>query len=404
MAVRSQGFRVRAERLHAFSANRDDTTFTSAPVDFYSTGGQWNIFSRWPCYGDWSFFGGAGKAPVLWSKRTYSGDVVAEMYAHPQMILPKEPGYGHPGDLNISLAGDGKTPASGYSFVIAGWDNTRSKILRGSQPLAENRGEEAYFQETISNNMRWHRKWFYIRTEARRAVKNGKPGVELILTLDDTQILRAFDPNPLPNWERGGRVAFWTLDSTVMIARAKVEAEKMGLKTLPTGLLDSTPRPATANQGVTPVVLDEVASAYVTPSPKGWKVQNPTSGGIFEVKLGAKTLDVTPQSRLEIDAQIPQGVKIDAYIQQGDAISTIEMTGDQKPDAIALPLGKMTRNGDKWSFEIGAELQKRFPGQKNWKIDALSLGARHGDAYRWFGFDGNALGASYQLAGWRVVG
>ncbi len=400
-AVRSQGFRVRAERLRAWSANRDDNTFTGAPVDFYSTSGRWSIFSRWPCFGDWSFFGGSGKAPVLWSKRTYGGDMVAEIYAHPQMILPKEPGYGHPGDLNISLAGDGKNLASGYSFVVAGWDNTRSKILRGSKALAENHGEDATFQDTISNNIKWHRKWFYIRTEARRAIKDGKKGVELILTLDDTEILRAFDPSPLPGWERGGRVAFWTLDSTLMIARAKVEAEKMGIKALPAGLLDAMPR---LNKEVVPVVAGDDASALVTAGKNGYKVQNPASGGIFEVKLPLKSSQIDAQTKLEIDAQIPAGVKIDAYLQIGDALSTIEMTGGQNPDAMAPTLGKATKNGDKWSFDLGAALQKRFPNQKEWKIDALTLGARHGDAYRHAGFDGNALGASYHLSSWRLAG
>lgn len=409
IAVRSQGFRVRADRLRAWSSNRDDSTFTGAPVDFYSTSGRWSIFSRWPCYGDWSFFGGAGKAPVLWSKRTYGGDIVAEMYAHPQMILPKEPGYGHPGDLNISLAGDGKNLSSGYSFVLAGWDNTRSKLMRGSQVIAENTGSEAYFQDAISNNMKWHRKWFYIRAQARRAVKDGKSGVELRLTLDDNEILRAFDPDPLPHWERGGRVAFWTLDSTLMIARAKVEAQQMGAKTLPAGLLNDAQGSLVITSKefervVVPVPGDGASSAVVTKQKAGWKIQNAASGGIFSVQLGLTALEVTPQSRLEIDAQIPEGVKIDAYIQLGDAMSTLEMTGNQRPDAMALPLGKMTRAGNKWSFPLGAALQKRFPNQKAWKLDALSLGARHGDAYRWLGFDGNALGASYQVSGWRLVG
>ncbi len=404
LAVRSQGFRVRADRLRAWSANRDDTTFTGAPVDFYSTGGTWSIFSRWPCYGDWSFFGGAGRAPVLWSKRTYGGDMVAEMYAHPQMILPKEPGYGHPGDLNISLAGDGKTPASGYSFVVAGWDNTRSRLLRGTQVLAENHGEDAVFQDTTNTNSKWHRKWFYIRAEARRAVQGGVRGVLLTLTLDDNEILRAFDPKPLPNWEKGGRVAFWTLDSTLMIARAKVEAQRLGAKSLPAGLLDATPRPLLATSAPQPVLSGDDASAVVSALKSGgWKIQNPQSGGVFEVQLGEKLREITPQTRLEIDAAIPQNVHIDAYIRQGDALSTLEMSGAQTPDAMALSLGQMKRVGDKWSFDLGAALQKRAPNQKTWKIDALSLGARQGDAYRHAGFGGNALGASYQLSGWRLV-
>ncbi|PQV64932.1 hypothetical protein B1R32_103199 [Abditibacterium utsteinense] len=407
LAVRSQGFRVRAERLHAISANRDDTTFTGAPTDFYATSGRWSIYSRWPCYGDWSFFGGAGKNPVLWSKRTYSGDIVAEMYAHPQMILPKEPGYGHPGDLNITLAGDGKNPASGYSFVLAGWDNTRSKVLRGNQVLVENSGPEAFFHETINHNDHWHRTWFHIRAEASRAQKNGKNGVQLTLKLDDIPILSVFDPNPLPNWERGGRVAFWTVDSTIMIARARVEAQSLELKTLPAGWLDAAPRPslgvsAAGEKAPLATVAGDDATALVSAEKNGWKIQDPASGGIFEVKLPLKSGEITPQTRLEIDAKIPAGVKVDAYLQIGDALSVIEISGAQKIDAMAPLLGKMTKNGDKWSFDLGAALQKRFPSQKMWKIEALSLGARHGDAYRWLGFDGNALGATYHLSAWRL--
>ncbi len=407
MAVRSQGFRVRAERLRAVSSNRDDSTFTGAPTDFYSTSGRWSIFSRWPCYGDWSFFGGAGKNPTLWSKRTYGGDVVAEMYAHPQMSLPKEPGYTHPGDLNITLAGDGKNLSSGYSFVLAGWDNTRSRVMRGSKVIAENAGDEAFFHETITNNMKWHRTWFHIRAEARRAAKDGKNGVQLTLTLDDAVIVSAFDPNPLPQWEKGGRVAFWTLDSTIMIARAKVEAEYLGLKTLPAGLLDSTPplaTPLAANaKAPIPIVSGDDATAIVSAETEGWSVTDPASGGIFEVKLPLAKVEITPKTRLELDVQIPAGVKIDAYLQSEDALSTIELTGDQPNDPMAPSLGKMTKNGEKWGFDIGAALQKRFPSQKTWKIDALSLGARHGEAYRWVGFDGNALGSTYKLRGWRLV-
>ncbi len=401
MAVRSQGFRVRAERLRAQSVNRDDYTFNGAPTDFYSPQGHWSVFSRWPCYGDWSFFGGTGLNPVLWSKRTYSGDVVAEMYAHPQMILPKEPGYTHPGDLNMTLCGDGKNPSSGYSFVIAGWDNTRSKLLKGSTVLAENTGDEAFFHQTINHNTKWHRTWFYIRAEARRAVKDGKTGVQLTLTLDDTPILTAFDPNPLSSWDKGGRVAFWTVDSTMMIARAKIEAQKLGLRTLPGGVVDATPvKIAAASKLPQAVMVGEIQSALVTPEKVGWNVKDPVSGGAFEVKLNDAPLTATPATHLDFDAQIPQGVKVDAYVIIDGTRYSVEMTGGQRPDATAPSLGKMTRNGNKWSFDLGSALAKELPGQKSWRIDSLTLGARHGDAYRWLGFDGNALGSSYQLSSW----
>ncbi|HEX8463504.1 MAG TPA: hypothetical protein VF627_02715, partial [Abditibacterium sp.] len=320
-------------------------------------------------------------------------------------ILPKEPGYAHPGDLNLTLCGDGKNPSSGYSFVVAGWDNTRTKLLRGTQVLAENSGRDAFFRETHNQNTQWHRRWFYIRASATRATKDGKNGVQLTLTLDDRPILSAFDPDPLPTWKSGGHVAFWTLDSTLMIARAKIEAQHLGTKTMPAGLLDTTPAVPNAGTGLAPepVTEGDTATSVVSRDGDGWNVQNPEAGGYFETKLNRAPLSATPQTHFSLDASIPAGVQIDAYCTIDGQAYTLEMTGGQKPDPIAPTLGAMTRAapGATYSFALGEALAKRFPGRTNWKIESLSLGARHGDPYRWLGFGGNALGARYRIANLR---
>ena len=402
MAVRSSGFRVRAEKMLASSANRDDYTFTEAPVDFYAPSGSWNVFSRWPCYGDWSFFGGTGRNPTLWSKRTYSGDVVAEFYAHPQMDLPKEPGYSHPGDLNVSICGDGKNPASGYSFIIAGQNNTATQIRRGSEVVAQRTDEKAWFQNTINNNMAWHRTWFYIRAQARAATKDGKTGVMVTLSLNDDKLLEYFDANPLPGYKEGGRVAFWTVDSTMMIARAKIEAAKLGTRSLPQGLIeaaytaDAPPRPA---QGLAPVAVveNDVKTAVVEPGQAGWKISNPMSGGIFSVDLNNAPLAVTPATKFAMDAAIPDDVNIDLYARIDGQWRTVRLTSEQKPDALAMPLGSAEIAGNLYNFDLGAALAREFPGQKSWQIETLRLGAMHGNPYRWIGFDGNGMDASYRI-------
>ena len=405
-AVRSSGFRVRADRLSAISSNRDDYTFTEAPTDFYAPSGSWSVFSRWPCYGDWSFFGGTGRNPVLWTKRQYSGDVVAEFYAHPQMDLPKEPGYSHPADLNLTIAGDGLNPASGYSFVVAGHDNTRTQILRGTKVVAERTDEPARFQNTINHDMRWHRRWFYIRGEAKRAQKDGKSGVMVSLTLDEDRLLEWFDEDPLPSFEKGGRVAMWTVDNTLMIARAKIEAEHMGARSLPAALIEAN-RPAattSANAKLAPVPVVEagVATAVVDRDGDNWRVVNPATGGVFGVDLTSQPLEATPATKLGFDAQIPAGTKIDLYAFVDEQWHTIEVTGGQKPDALAPSLGRATSSNGaggltRYGFDIGAALAKEFPGASKWKVEKLRLGALHGDQYRWVGFDGNATGASYRV-------
>jgi hypothetical protein len=199
IAARSTNFIIQARDLRASSANRDDYTFSEAPTDWYSPQGTWSIFSRWPCYSDWSFFGGKGVAPIIWSKREYSGDTVVEFYTHPQMNLPKEMGYSHPGDLNVTLCGDGKSLASGYSFVLAGWFNTKSAILKGNQVVAQNdTSDNSTFDRAINHNSQFHRRWFYVRAESRREKRDGREGIHLKYFVDNALLCEYFDSDPPP--------------------------------------------------------------------------------------------------------------------------------------------------------------------------------------------------------------
>ncbi len=405
LGVRSSGVRVRAEKLAATTANRDDYTFTEAPVDFYAPSGRWNVFSRWPCYGDWSFFGGTGRHPTLWSKRTYGGDIVAEFYAHPQMDLPKEPGYSHPGDLNVSICGDGKNPASGYSFIVSGRANTATQIMRGDKVVAERRDEDAFFHNTINHNMAWHKTWFYIRASARAAKKDGVDGVMITLMRDEKKLLEFFDADPLPLYKEGGRVAFWTLDSTMMIARAKIEAEKLGLRALPQGLMeaayvDLNEAPKAGGLAPVSVVETEVKTAIVEAGAANWTITNPVSGGIFAVDLNRAPLTATPATKFALNAAMPDDVKVDLYVEIDGQWHTIQWSGGQKPDPMAPTLTALSKTGEgnRYSADIGAALAKEFPGQKEWKVTKLRIGAMQGDPYRWIGFDGNGMDASYRIA------
>lgn len=357
IAARTSGFQLRTKELVAVNAHRDDYTFTEAPTDWYTPSGTWSVISRWPCYSDWSFFGGKGLNPSLWSKRTYRGDTVVEMYAHNQMDLPKEIGYSHPGDLNITIGGDGKNPSSGYSFVVAGWDNTRSSILRGTQVVAVNNTEDGRFAKPINHYMPFHRRWFYIRAEARRATKDGRNGVHVALTVDDVPLCEYFDPDPLGTFERGGHVAMWSVDGTLMIARAKIESEVMGSRTLPADLVDAENQPALPaapagelapkallSDGLPSAVIERAAGAE-----PAWTLRNPTSGGLFAVQFvkpgetAAQPWQATPNTKLNLDVALPKEVKVDLYVtlerDGNDVQHMIAITNDQKPDARVQLLG-----------------------------------------------------------------
>lgn len=411
-------FILAVKELRAVSANRDDYTFNEAPTDWYAPSGDWSIFSRWPCYSDWSFFGGKGLSPVLWSKREYSGDIVVEMYVHPQMNLPKELGYSHPGDLNLTLAGDGKTAASGYSFVLAGWSNTRSAILKNASVVAENTGENAWFERAINQNASFHRRWYYVRAEARREVQDGKNGVRLKFFVDEKLMAEHFDANPLPTFNRG-RVAFWTVDGAMMIARAKIENENPGVRALPVGLPDAARSTPVAAGGETlsvqPVLQDGQPSALVESASGALKITNPTGGGQFAIELrraqGNNAWRVGQSAKFSADFALADDAKIDLYFTIDGERHLVELCGEERLDASAGKLGAATlavgtsEDGKTWrraSFALGAALKKTDPQRESWAIEKIEIGALHGNEYRWQGFSGNSLGVSYNLRNARL--
>lgn len=417
IAARSQRFIIQSKDLRAFSANRDDYTFSEAPTDWYSPQGTWSVFHRWPCYSDWSFFGGKGLAPIILSKRQYSGDTIVEFYTHPQMNLPKELGYSHPGDLNVTLLSDGKSLTSGYSFILAGWFNTKSAILKGNTVVAQNdTAENATFDRAINHNAQFHRRWFYVRAEARHEKQDNRDGVRLRFFVDNQLLCEYFDPSPQKTFESGGRVAFWTVSGAMMLARAKIESELPKAKSLPAGLLDALNQekstPASADYFFsTPIHTDGLPSAVVTREDDGWKVSNPWAGGNFGVQLrreDTSTLRVTRGTQMDLDIALPQDIKIDAYVMIDGVRHLIEISGEQRLDAQVKKLGAAssstiagsTSGGTNWkhvSCSIGEMLHDLYPQSSNWAIQKIEIGALHGDEYRYAGLFGNPLGASYHL-------
>ncbi len=441
-AARVKGFGLEAKDLRAISPQRDDYTFTEAPTDWYAPQGNWGVIARWPCSSDWSFFGTKGTAPVLWSKRVFNDDVVVETYIHNQMDLPGPPGYSKPGNLNITLAGDGKNPMSGYGFIFAGWHNTKSAILKGRQVVAENTTEKGrYATPTSGGDMRFHRGWTYIRASVRRASKDGRNGAQVTLTVDDEKIAEYFDPTPVQGFGDSGRVAFWTVNSTLSIARVKIESASNNGRTLPSGLLDATPpAPMKPLSGTTdlmprPRLDDGLASALVEleadikSSAPVWMVRDPASGGTFAVQLAKPTeaadktssWQVTPNTRLDMELALGAETKIDLYAtingvrhlvmlsgiaksESGKSDGDVKLLGDARPSTqpvAAVGSGEgSAASGANWqhvSFDLGKALQKLYPGASNWNISEITLGALHGDDYRWAGLHGNPMGATYRL-------
>ena len=113
--------RMQASGLRIVSRNVVDATFRSAPTDWHIGSGEWGVSSRWDCTPRWSWFQGRSEdLASVWTRRSFSGDMIVEFFAGISMDQPWAPFYRHPGNLCVTIGGSNDTPGSGYSFVVGG--------------------------------------------------------------------------------------------------------------------------------------------------------------------------------------------------------------------------------------------------------------------------------------------
>jgi hypothetical protein len=213
LGLRCEGLTFDMSAVLMDSPHLMDVTFAGAPTAWEPCLGEWKTMDRWPCARGWSWFGGSGhESPLLWSKDSFEGHQVFEFWGGLLMDMDKEPGYSHPSDLNATICGDGQNLCSGYSFVLAGENNTKSMIMKGNQIVAEN--PNVKFENPVSMNFKFHRHWFDIRIE--------KDGGHLNFEVDGQKVAEWTDPDPLP----GGKAGFWSWNNNgLLIARARAAAE-----------------------------------------------------------------------------------------------------------------------------------------------------------------------------------
>ncbi len=215
VGLQQEGLTLDLNQASLTSSHSLDYTFSRAPTAWQPGFGLWQVTDRWACSPGWAWFGGTKhKSPLLWTKRDFFGDQTLDFWAALPMDLPGRPGYSHPSDINCILCGDGTQLCRGYSFIFAGDNNTRSKILRGDQVVAENTA--AKFINPTSSNAAFHRHWFHVSIR--------KLGPRLTFAVDGKQILEYTDPAPLP----GGRMGLWSFNNGLLIARARISFERSG--------------------------------------------------------------------------------------------------------------------------------------------------------------------------------
>ncbi|MHC4252725.1 MAG: hypothetical protein ACYS9X_26705, partial [Planctomycetota bacterium] len=230
VAFLAQGVDLDPNSSRLYGGLVHDYRFTRAPSEWRVGEGVWEIANRWSCDQRWSFLVGSPvnwpnsradeKLVVAWNKRSFPGDVVVDFYIGPRMDQsnpPKYRRYEYVRDLNVTISADGRDLSSGYSFVFGGFRNTKSAILRGGKVLAEDKSMNARYP---TNNMIGHQQWHRIRAER----SGNKLTYRAYFMGHERVALEVEDPDPL----QGDRVAIWSYDCPIVIARLRIAGSQGG--------------------------------------------------------------------------------------------------------------------------------------------------------------------------------
>ena len=444
----SQRWRIQPKQVQLDAAHVYDYTFATAPTDWVPRGGIWESTNRWTCSPEWSWLGGTSSigAAALWSKREFEGDITVEAYAAMKMgVAGGGNRYKNPNDINICVYGDGASLDSGYNFIMGGWLNSVTRIMKGSEVLAETREPEALlpsFADGMPNDAyEFHRKWWALRAE--------KHGSRLRFHIDDQLVLEADDPDPIP----GGRLAMWTHRNGIIVPRIKIYYERerairtpvpgedaIGPQTTELGptpvRLVSTSHPsvqndfeatlgtwaprATLSKSNDPRAVDGKSSeeheAWVTLSSPGaggeghcLKVVNRHSGGDVAVRITDERLDVRKLGGLSFDYRASPGLQVNLFAKVEGGLYEIVFTGRETASPLASILGKIAavKTDGKWhqaTFPLRERLEQIYTDGRDLECEELYFANRHADDYAMAGFGGNRAGATWYLDNFRLGG
>jgi hypothetical protein len=227
----ARGVELAKSGVELFSPSVVVYAFHDAPVDWRAAAGHWEVTNRWYCDPRWSFFAGErgkGKLVALWNKRGFGPEVTLEFAAG----IRHDPDRGHTNyvyanDINAVICGDGSDLRKGYNIVFGGWGNKHTRILRDGEVVADTT------KFLMPGDSSQHRYWFYIKIQKQIQKRDGR----VRLFVDNQLVLQYNDPEPLS----GDRVAIWSWDNDLMIARVRISAPGQAPCERPVGPPPETP-------------------------------------------------------------------------------------------------------------------------------------------------------------------
>ncbi|MFW5868016.1 MAG: tetratricopeptide repeat protein, partial [Armatimonadota bacterium] len=407
-----------------FSDHVYDYTFSDPPTDWLTAGGVWETTSRWTCSPQWSWLGGFKQDGIaaMWNKRQFTGDITVEAHVAFKMgVHPATRSYRNPNDMNITIFGDGANLSSGYSFIYGGELNSASRIMKGTQILAENRSPEALlpiFEDAYPSTYEFHRKWWMLRVQ--------KSGDRLTFWVDDVKVAEVTDPDPLES----GRVAIWARDNGLIISRIKIyyEQEQIPRDPIPMDHLavrrveEAHPRHATLSSSTHPSRVTDFETdlagvsnrdgdqgamvTLATPGSDGAgrfaKLVNRYAGGSFAANLHEGRFDLRELPRLTFDYRLDPEAKVNLYLTVDGQPCEIVLAGLEKPAGGRALLGKVpgVKADGQWrsaEFDLLGHAERFFGSDAKLVGSDLFIGNMSSDDYLDAGFGGNPAGATVGL-------
>ena len=391
-----------------------DYVFEKSPTDWFAGRGEWSVVSRWPCTPDWTFYGGAGdECPLTWTKHSYRGDMVLEWFGAIESDNIDRIRYVRPSDINATICGDGRSLSSGYSFIFAGWNNTKAAILRNGEVVAET--TDVILPDPNARDLSSHRGWSRMRIE--------KFGDHIGWYYDKKLLLEYTDPNPLPEGRIGvwsfhnepiaGRVRIWYSDELPPTVVRKPEVRWTELQ--------PTERPADATEilddfeqgsgewqsreATTPVLLERDTKTAAS-GDASLRITNQEDGGPFAVEAVTTPFSIEQWPQLSFDYRFSPGTRVSLYMLVERKWYAIALTGEQAAwDKVPVIAEVADASDDgKWhhaQIDVLAALQAANPSLSNATVSQIVLSPPW-ESYALCGIGGNTLGTSYWIDNFRI--
>lgn len=396
------------------SEHFQDYLFNEAPTDWFAGKGQWGVTTRWPCEPGWTFFGGYGhQNPVVWSKHSYRGDLVLEWFGAIQSDNIDRIRYTHASDINATICGDGRSLSSGYGFIMGGWKNSRSAILRNGEIVAET--TEVVLPDPNARDLSAHRGWTRLRAE--------KLGNRIRMWYEGRLILEYTDPEPLPV----GRVGLWSFHNELVAGRVRLwyareePASVVRAPAVVTGDWEPTPRPAEATEirndfevdGGEWEVRESAPGALLSfdrANPAGGRrslrITNQEDGGQFTAYAVTTPFSAADWPLLSFDYRLTPGTRLNLYLLVNGRWHAVQLTAEQfEWDGVPVIAAIADARADgRWrhaEVNLLAALQDAYPEESSFAVTEVVLSPPW-ESYVRCGIGGNNRGATAWIDNFRI--